>query len=167
MPKIWPVLSQAFTGLFVRLGIQAVPSGQQWFLSDTIIPVAMVDTDVTLVSVSVPTTKTFVTEGEFTNSADGILLADTGALAAGVYEVQTLVGCSESNTCGARLQHRDAANAATLWQGLYILRQNGGAIVDSTVVKAIVANERFRLIQFGAIGVASTIQSSILLAKVG
>jgi len=152
MPKIWPILAQGFTNVFTRLGIQAVPAGQQWFLSDTLIPVSLVDTDVTLAATITPAAQIFSSEGRKVAPVAGLLLATTGALIAGLYQFVVHVSCFETggNTQFA-IQHRDAADAANIFQGeiMFSGAVMGGVNETVTWTKQLALNERLRVITPG------------------
>ncbi len=148
MPKLWPVLSQAFTGIFTRLGIQAVPAGPQWWLSDTIVPVALLDSDITLQANVIERVETVVTLGAITNPAAGSILASTGALAAGNFKFRVFYSVADGTTGNAALvQHRDAADAANVFQ-LHIESDPTTVptnyVLDFTI--AMAANERLRVL---------------------
>jgi len=86
----------------------------RWFLSDTVIPVALVDSEVTLnASASTPLVNVPASGGELTAPAANTRLATTGALPAGPYSMVFWVAANEQNT--ARLRRRNAADTADVW----------------------------------------------------
>lgn len=155
MPKIWPILSQAFTDVFTRLGIQAVPAGQQWFLSDTLIPVTLVDSDIVLRATVAPQINIVVSNGAQVAPAAGATLADTGALVQGDFSMGVLISVDDT-TSGNRIsvQHRDAANAANNWV-VEIYHVAAGAPLNFfyTFTERFLGSERLR-IQTGLAGAA-------------
>jgi len=168
MPKLWPVLSQAFTAVFTRLGIQAVPAGPQWFLSDTIVPVSLVDSDITLDAVVGVRAQTPVSAGVQVAQAAGTILADTGALAAGTFQFRLLLSVVDGvNDNELQVQHRDAANAANVSEH-EIMHTAAVASQNFTydLTLTLLANERFRVVQRGAAGAGSRYQASIYQVSV-
>jgi len=165
MPKIWPILAQGFTNVFTRLGIQAVPAGNQWFLSDTLIPVSLVDSDITLNALVQRPVQVWVSEGVKVAPANNIILADTGQLPTGTRTFVFLLH-AQNNQLSSQwaLEHRDAANAATL--NSMVFGQDAGGnegavdfICEFTI--AIAQDERLRVRQVVTATAASTIQASI------
>jgi hypothetical protein len=133
-----------FPGLLSRLGISRFG---KWFLSDTVLPVALVDASaVTLNSLSVsqllgaPSTA-----GELVAPAINTRLADTGQLAAGNWNLRILLSSDEGN--GFKLRRRNAADAADIWSHRLFLNQPGaaaaGTVLDLTLRVSVAANERF------------------------
>jgi len=168
MPKIWPILSQGFTNLLVRFGIQAVPSGSQWFLQDTVVPVAVVDSEVSLnEALSTLYNRNQVFNFFGAAVADAVVLSDSGALPAGDYDVTVIVSNnSQTANGGIDLQHRDAANAATIWAVL-LLATNGlstGSTVIFTFAITLLTNERIRTIK-QATDAAGNDTTSLLMIK--
>jgi len=98
------------------------------------------------------TTPAFASAGvasDFTQApAVNAILADTGPLPAGTYDIQ--VGCSVTNSAGAtelQFQHRDAANAANLATWHLIGRTDVNPLAQSMPFNfgyVIGANERLR-----------------------
>ena len=151
MPKIWPILAQGFTAVFERLGIQAVPAGQQWFLSDTLIPVSLVDSDITLNANITPVAQVLSSEGRKTAPVAGLLLADTGQLPAGLYNFVVHLSCFETvgNTQFA-VQHRNAANGANIFEGEVMSSSVTGGVNETVEwTRQMALNERLRVITPG------------------
>lgn len=147
MPKIWPILAQGFTDVFQRLGIQAVPAGNQWFLSDTLIPVSLVDSDITLSAIVQPAAETVSTAGLTLVPVAGAILATTGQLALGVHTFR-IVACSRDGVDNRMtVQHRDAADAVTLnAQSVCSGVTNGQVNFTWEFTIAIALNERVRIV---------------------
>ena len=94
-----------------RLGITGVV---RWFLSDTVIPVALVDSSITLnASSSTPLVNVPASGGEFIAPGAGTRLATTGPLPAGPYSMTFWLTASEAVTF--RIRRRNAADAADVW----------------------------------------------------
>jgi len=163
MPKIWPILAQGFTSVFERLGIQAVPSGQQWFLSDTLIPVSIVDSDVALTAIVTPSIEVIHSTGVLVAPAAGTILADTGALAAGNYQFRML--CSVRDTTNAQdfqVQHRNAGNTANLKEEeIYADPLTGATNFLYSKTLTIATNERVRILNRLIVAAGARIQASI------
>jgi len=159
MPKLWPVLSQGFTGIFTRLGIQAVPAGPQWFLSDTIIPISLVDSDITLTANVVEQAEVVVSAGVQVAPAAAFIFADTGQLAAGTFLFRVLMSVIDAaNVRQVVIEHRNAANAANLNAQEFMIPGVGTTplqfLYEQTIVLA--ANERLRAILGGGAGGAAS-----------
>jgi len=170
MPKIWPILSQAFTGLFTTLGIQAQPSGTQWFLSDTLIPVSIVDSQITLIAEAVPRLyqQADIFDGISVAPTAGTVVVDTGQLAAGNYDCQLRLSVFSSvDGSIAELRHRNAANSANIW--------GHECWITSSAVKSginnfdfslrIEANERLQVLVSGVNFAAAERISAVLFVK--
>lgn len=100
--------------------------------------------------------------GELTNPGSTVL-ADTGQLVAGTYDVQIIV---ESSAAGSmRFEHRNAANAADV-NAQFISTNVGGGSVWSLALTAL-ANERFRVFNIAAPGAGVLVQASVLAARRG
>ena len=158
MPKIWPVTALGFPGLFVDLGIQAVPAGPQFWLHDTIIPVSLVNSQITLSAEAVPVlyTRANVFDGQIAGGeAAGVVIADTGQLAAGDFDVKIMsTFASLTNATEIQLQHRDAANAANIY--LLTLQVGGSASpaapAEYNFAMTFLENERLRGINIATLG---------------
>jgi hypothetical protein len=91
----------------------------------------------------------------------GTVLADSGALAAGVYRFEVAIG---GDTAGQDLnwivgEHRDAANAATLYSFSVMSSTNKGSAVVSFHV-SVALNERIRVLVWKA-GLAGQILATL------
>lgn len=86
------------------------------FVSNIVRPVSIVDSRITL-NAQVTATQWDATTsiGIVNNPAINSMLADTAGLAAGRYEFEAVIGGYDVDTWMA-IEHRDAANAATLWE---------------------------------------------------
>jgi len=168
MPKIWPITAVGFPELFVALGIQAVPAGPNWWLSDTVVPISIVDTQVTLAAEAVPVlyNRTDIVNAEVIAPAAGAVIVDSGALAAGDFDVKIWT-MAESGTAraGLAIEHRNAANTGNIWAGT-VLAFNGsqGQHAEMDFAVTLLANERFRVIARAAFG-ANQVTSATIFAK--
>jgi len=164
MPKLWPVLSQGFTAVFTRLGIQAVPAGPQWWLSDTIVPMSLVDSDVTLQANVIERAEAPVSAGAQTAPVINFVLADTGALAAGNFKFRVLISLRDDVTVNQiGVQHRNAANAANIFEHQIIHGGNAAGAINFIfeMTLAMAANERLRVLNLIAGGGGQVYQATI------
>jgi len=161
MPKLWPVLSQAFTAVFTRLGIQAVPAGPQWFLSDTIVPVSLVDSDITLQATVTTPIQIRSSAGRQAVPGAGTVLADTGPLAAGSYRLVIFTSIIDGNFNEFQLQHRDAGNAANIVEDTVQHVANDGLTFKYEMTQTLALNERFRVLNLSAAAAGSRLQATI------
>jgi hypothetical protein len=164
MPRSWKI-STYFVTLINRLGIRPPPA-LGWTISDEIVPVTIVDSDITLATSSATALlDTDFTAGDLAAPVAGTVIADTGAQPAGNYFA--IIQCGADFGGGAvgscRIQRRDAANAATLWDMLYGQHN----VQDSIFVQlhiALAVNERLRVIVGPtAYTAGSTVRGSIFL----
>jgi len=161
MPKVWPILAQGFTGLFNRLGIQAVPAGPQWWLSDTVVPMALVDSDVVLeATVLSPLYPTPSSAGELAAPVAGTLFADTGPLPVGNYSFRFWVDSDDAGALSLRFEHRNAANAANIWAQVFTSARSGQTQYHP-IRMTLAANERLRIISVTNAGGGTIWQASI------
>lgn len=127
--------------------LQLVPRAPQWWVSDTIIPTALVSSSVILQAKLTQTVESFASEQEKTNPASGTVLADTGQLAAGEYKARIYYSKNDG-TSNMRLaiEHRDAPNTGNVLQ--FLVLQSASDVTDFGVfemTRTIALNERFRV----------------------
>lgn len=116
MPEVFPVNAVTFQNLLRDLQIVAAPRVPVWWLSDTIQPVALVNSQVTLNALVDQSAMQFATNGIVAAPAANALLADTGALDAGRYLFRVFIGWSDGTlNQQIQLRQRNAANAADIW----------------------------------------------------
>lgn len=155
MAKTYPVTDPSnWSSIFSRLGLKNFGA---WFISDTVQPVSIVDSEVTLTAIAAPPAYgTPATTGEAINPAAGQLLADTGALAPGNYFLRFF----NSGTANAayRLHRRNAANAADIWAVRFDVL-TGIQLSFTDVRFTLAANERFTVESIGAL--VGTFQASL------
>ncbi|MBI4598008.1 MAG: hypothetical protein HY737_06380 [Candidatus Omnitrophica bacterium] len=102
------------------------------------------------------------TAGEQIAPAANAVLADTGALAVGVYDVDVFITHNEPGSNRFVLQWRDAANAANLTLQTIRLAEQRSFIHFHLVLEIETANERFRVLVLAAGGAGVQYQASIL-----
>ncbi len=159
MPEIGKIQSTNFQALLTRLGItrNQVP----FALQSEVVPAVLVGGEVEFVVVPPPAyevTDVF-TAGQLTNPAGGTILADTGPLPRGPYNLNIFISAAENNVYTFEL--RNAADAADLWTQLIgsIERQ-----LTNLQLRIFVANdnERFRIRTFGGSNVGIVYQATIM-----
>jgi hypothetical protein len=114
--KVWRSAgsSASFRALLDRL-LMKEAVGEPFMLQNLIVPVALVDPP-TLSATVVPTVLgTPATAGELVAPVAGTRLADTGALAAGDWNVFFMLYAEVTDLGGFRLRRRNAADAADVW----------------------------------------------------
>lgn len=163
MPSVLPVTALGFEDLIEELGIQSGPRAPFWFLSDTIIPVSLVNSQITIPTELTEPVDTWVSEGQKSAPASGTVLADTGQLAAGNYTfkcVMSTEGVSTATFC--EIEHRNAGNSADIIS--HHFGQDSGGLQTHHELRftiALAVNERVRVIQNGTPTAGSSIQASI------
>jgi len=169
MPKIWPVTAIGFPDLFVRLGIQAVPAGPQFWLSDTILPISIVDSQITLAAeaVKVLYSRSQMFSGRATAPTSSTVIVDSGALAAGDYDLQVwATGMSNTGGVSLRMEHRDAANGASIFDYdmlNWLATQAQHAEYDLALT--LLANERVRVIAVGNFAAGEEVAAAVLIKR--
>ena len=139
---------------------------------DTIVPVVslgdVVERTVTVLQPSFRSTDVF-SNGIQINQVAGTVLADTGQLPAGVYDVM-LQMAGDNNEANQRVafEHRNAANSTNLATWDYLLHMN----VDDTkswgpfhLAYELAVNERIRLVQVEA-GQISRSTDGVIFARI-
>lgn len=160
MPTPIPNPSGWLSSLLSRLGIPRLP---QLALSDTVQQVAVVDSYVNL-TVAQPIWGVPSSAGESAVPAANTRLADTGALAAGNYEVMALVSHNDAGGNSFRLRRRNAADAADVWSMRFQL--NAGSIVLQVRGRfALAVGERLVVENVAGAAVATVYQASIFLVS--
>lgn len=104
------------TGWLSILQRMGITQFGRWLLSDTISPVAIVDSSVVLTSTSVPALfGAPASAGELVAPIANTRLADTGALTAGNWTINVYCGNDEAGGAWVRVKRRNAADAADVW----------------------------------------------------
>jgi len=158
------ITSTTLIDLLNRFGVR----GERFFsLAETIQPVALVDSSITIESQTGPTLGTPVTAGEVASgAAGGAVMADTGALAAGTYLVRVIGGGHPVATFSDfRLQRRDAANAANIWAQYLSLEPNANLFFDFEARVTIADQERIRVV-VGTVVTTGVFQFNIWTEKI-
>lgn len=111
--------------ILTRLGITGIV---RWFLSDTVQPVALVDSSVTLnASSSTPLVNVPASALEVIAPGIGTRLATTGALPAGPYSMVFWIAAGETNAF--RIRRRNAADTADVWSFRFVIPNANSLVV--------------------------------------
>jgi len=146
MPSLSQITNNFFVSLINRLGVRPPPP-ESFVLSNVVQPVSIVDSDISIPAVL--TTQRLdapFSAGVLVAPVANTLMADTGALPAGDYQLLIWVGIG--NVAGSGdffIQRRDAANAANIWQQLCFMNTNGPGYQLTPLVVTLAANERIRV----------------------
>lgn len=88
-------------------------------------------------------------EGVFTDPLAGVILADTEALAAGIYKIVVHAGSTVAlSATGFMTQHRNAANDTTIQSQSFGIHTHNTHHVLTLTIK-VRENERFRVVTLG------------------
>jgi len=149
------ITNLSFRNLLQRLGI--IPYPLEGFTFDTtIVPVSIVDSDITLTAQLAPATLgTPVTGADAAAPAANAVLADSGALAAGTFIFTIAFGADNEGARTVRIQRRDAANAANIWSFLQGVGNESGSTFI-TFREEVALNERIRILVGPSAGVAGS-----------
>lgn len=148
MVHLTSITNTFFVNLLNRLGVKPPPP-EGFDLINTVQPVSIVDTDIQL---PVITTSMLldvpVTTGEKAAPGAAVVLADTGALPAGTYNIHVTAGLSQTAVGSAdfAVQRRDAANAANIWRQVHMIQFTGQTDYQWSAQVKLAVNERIRLI---------------------
>jgi hypothetical protein len=168
MPDLARITSTFFTNLINRLGIRP-PFGEGFVMSNVVTPVSLVDSDITIPTVTTPPIfGTPFTTGVNLVPAINTVIADTGPLAAGTWAFLVMISVLDSAGAGAvcDLQHRNAANAANIWDQETYSSTNAPCNMQQFVfAKTMAANERLRAINLTAGTAASRWQVTIFAVQ--
>lgn len=166
MPQLASITATFFTNLLTRLGVRP-PFAEGYLLSNVVQPVSIVDSDISIpAAVSLPTIGSANSAGDQVAPAVDTVLADTGALAAGTYNLVLTAGIvnSTSSLRGITLARRNAANAADIWTAR-LMCNSTAAFVPIALRCSCDLNERF-VIRTGIIfGAGETVQANIFIGS--
>lgn len=144
-----------------KLGITGIKG---WFLSDQVVPVALVDSEVTLnASSTTPLVNVPASAGEQVAPAANFRLATTGPLPAGPYTMVFWIGTSEAN--GFRIRRRNAADAADVWSfRLNTGVTNGPGFINIALRLVLNVNELVVIENVTVGGAGTAYQASIFVS---
>ena len=145
MPQVFGINSFLFQDLLRDFQVIAPPRSPVWYLSDTVIPVSLVNSQVTLDANISQTAMQFATAGTVVGPGAGAILADTGQLPAGTYlfraQMSFLDGGAQNDIL---IEHRNAANSASIWAFENHSRQTVEMNTTVEWVETLLPDERLR-----------------------
>ena len=149
MPFLARITNTFFVTLINRLGVRPPPP-EGFELSNVVQPVSIVDSDVTLSAVvSTQNLDVPASAGELVAPAAAVVLADSGALAVGNWNISIMVSSlGETNLVFSfAVERRDAANAANIWSQIFTqsFQATSGYLLLNFRATVLV-NERIRVI---------------------
>lgn len=169
MPQLARITSTFFISLLNRLGIRP-PFDEGFLLSNTVQPVSLVDSDISLqaVSTTINCDTPFSAGAKAAGTAANTVYADTGALSAGTYALFILGGFDM--TAGTfetfLLQRRNAANAANIWEQYVIMGTGNTGTLAISMTVTLLDQERIRILNKN-LSVITSSQLSIWAQKLG
>jgi len=123
-------------------------SGESFDLGLTVHPVTIVDTDISLSAISNTAPLNIpATEGDKAAPAADTLLADTGALDEGTWDITIGLFANEANSF--LIQRRNAANTANVWQFRYRWSDSGRPFPLQNLRVVVNQDERIRVVNEG------------------
>lgn len=155
MPELLPVQSILFQNLLRDFQIIAPPRVPVWWMSDIIQPVALVNSQVTLEATLSEAAMQFATNGTLVAPIAGAIMAGTGQLPAGRYLFRIYVNWADNNSQSCLIQHRDAADAANIWEHELHIHPTMATRFTEEWVEDLSANERIRLVVRSVAAVAT------------
>lgn len=147
--------STELSNLLTEFGIIQPPS--LLFLSNVVQPISIVDSRVSLSSVTTPANYTNAGSSGPVTPAAATVIATTGPLAAGTYEFRLMMDSNDGVARRVDFQHRDAADATSLLT--HRLIASATSKYDFTLTRTLVLNERVRIITVDAFG--SPVQATL------
>lgn len=166
MAQIARITSTFFTSLLTRLGVRP-PFEEGYLLSNVVQPVSIVDSDISIpAAVSLPTIDSANSVGDLVAPAVDTIIADTGALAAGTFNLVITCGIvnSTSSLRGVTLARRNAANAADVWAARLMVNPTAGFAPVALRCTALLS-ERFVLRTGIIFGAGETVQGNIFIGS--
>ena len=154
MPEIGRIQSTNFQALLTQLGItrNQIPFG----LQSEVMPVVLVGGTVSFIAAPGPAYRPqdIFTAGITVAPAAGTVLADTGPLPTGLYNLDFVI-YSQTDTNSFDLEWRDAANAVTIRSVRVVNSPDGPAAYQfSKRFDVATENERFRILNIAPGNVA-------------
>jgi hypothetical protein len=164
MPFLARITNTFFVDLINRLGVRPPPP-EGFELSNVVQPVSIVDSSVAItVSASPVLYNAPVSAGSLAAPAINTVLADTGNLAAGAHNYKVIISVHEEVTLDTiALQHRDAADAANIWEQQIFLDPSfqHASYFEIEGADTFQLNESLRVILITASGAGSTFHANI------
>lgn len=136
-------------------------------MSDTVVPVALVDSSITLnASASTPLVNVPASAGELAVPAAGTRLATTGALPAGPYSMVFWI--SHNDAQSFRIRRRNAADTADIWSfRMHNLLANTGCGLLQLALRLNLAVNEFVVVENVAVGGAGSLYQASIFVSAG
>lgn len=147
--------------------LQLTPKVPAWWISDTIVPVALVSSSVTLSALLAKNVENAASEGPQNAAAANAVLADTGQLAAGKWHFRIYIDQLEvTNNYQIEVLHRNATDTATLLEHRISMHSGLGAKSDFLEFSLQIAqNERIRVENDATGHLASSTLTAIIFSS--
>lgn len=166
--SLYPIPNPSgWLGILTKLGLTQSP---RFTLNDVVQPVALVDSEITLNAITVPTLYgTPASGGETAAPGAGTRLADTGQLTAGAWVCTVFFSSNDNgaapNNLAWRLRRRNAADAADIWSFRFAQGTANVAWSPITLRLTFAQSERLVVETVGAATAATTYQASIFAVQ--
>jgi hypothetical protein len=167
MPSLSQISNNFFLNLINRLGVRPPPP-ESFLLSNVVQPVTIVDSDISLPAIlTTQTLDTASSTGPQAAPAAGTLLADTGALSAGIFSFFVSIGINAgANQCDFILGRRNAANAAYVWRQQGCVSPTGIGFITFSFTAKMLASERLRIEELAAGGALTSVEANIFASQI-
>lgn len=146
MPQVFGINSFLFQDLLRDFQVIAPPRSPVWYLSDTVIPVSLVNSQIVLDANISETAMQFATEGPKFQPLANVLLADTGQLPVGRYLFRIYANWSDPTFNSVNIQHRDPTDATNNWDYEMVVGPTKTERFEQSWTETLLADERIRLI---------------------
>lgn len=139
----------------------------RWTLSDQVVPVAIVDSEVTLnASASTPLVGVPASAGEVAVPAANSRLATTGPLPAGPYSMVFWIGCNEAVSVTYRIRRRNAADAADIWAHR-IMGNGPNPLFQVLALRLVLAVNELVVVENVGVGNAGSVYQASIFVSAG
>lgn len=145
MPEVFGINSFLFQNLLRDFQVIAPPRSPVWYLSDTVIPVSLVNSQIVLDANISETAMQFATVGTLLVPAAGAILADTGALPVGRYLFRIYANFHDGGQDSILIQHRNAADAANNWEFELMVDATATRRFTQEWTETLIQDERLRM----------------------
>ena len=146
MPEVFPIQQFLFQNLLRDFQVLAPPRSPVWYLSDTVIPVSLVNSQITLQANFADPAMIFATEGRQVGPPINKILADTGALDPGVFTFRLYFACNEdAKDNEIVIEHRNPGDTANIWDFSWQHERNTSFLHTFDFTETFVDQERLRI----------------------
>jgi hypothetical protein len=136
----------------------------RWFLSDTVVPVALVDSSITLnAAASTPLVNVPASAGELIAPAVNTRLATTGPLPAGPYSMTFWISATEGTQY--RIRRRNAADTADVWA--FRPAKSGASDVLVLSLRLLLSANEFVVVENASPGTAGQAYQASIFVSAG